>query len=129
MNIKVQPRIQRETWSLYWKEPTKTETQCLEAVTMNVDDPGSSTVAALMDKLAAQLSWPPEDGLVRLQNFQEPWQRALCRGRLLAPDATLTDAGVADGDVVTVVRIELVAEGWKIKDELAFSNDSEEEEE
>jgi hypothetical protein len=36
------------------------------------------------------------------------------RGRLLAPDATLSDAGVGDGDVVTVVRIELVAEGWKV---------------
>ncbi|KAF6264957.1 hypothetical protein COO60DRAFT_1634011 [Scenedesmus sp. NREL 46B-D3] len=124
MQIKVQPRIQRETWSLYWKEPTKTTTQCLEAVTLDVGDPGSSTVAALMDKL----NWPPEDGLVRLENFKDPWQRALCRGWLLAPDATLTDAGVADGDVVTVVRIELVAEGWKIKDELAFSSDSEEEE-
>jgi hypothetical protein len=37
------------------------------------------------------------------------------RGRLLAPDATLSDAGVGDGDVVTVVRIELVAEGWKVR--------------
>jgi hypothetical protein len=51
MQIKVQPRIQRETWSLYWKEPTKTDTQCLEAVILDVDDPGSSTVAALMDKV------------------------------------------------------------------------------
>jgi hypothetical protein len=30
-------------------------------------------------QLAAQLNWPPEDGLVRLENFKEPWQRALCR--------------------------------------------------
>jgi hypothetical protein len=30
-------------------------------------------------QLAAQLNWPPEDGLVRLEEFKEPWQRALCR--------------------------------------------------
>jgi hypothetical protein len=51
MQITVQPRIQRETWSLYWKEPTKTDTQCLQAVTLTVEDPDSSTVAALMDKV------------------------------------------------------------------------------
>lgn len=128
MQIKVQPRIQRETWSLYWKAPTKTDTVCLEAVTLDVDDAGSSTVAALMDTLAAQLNWPPEDGLVRLDKFEEPWQRALCRGRLLAPDATLADAGVGEGDVVTVVRIELLAEGWKITDEFALSSEEEDEE-
>jgi hypothetical protein len=52
MQIKVQPRIQRETWSLYWKASSKTDTECLEAVTLDVDDPGSSTVAALMDKVS-----------------------------------------------------------------------------
>jgi hypothetical protein len=33
----------------------------------------------ILVQLAAQLNWPPEDGLVRLENFKEPWQRALCR--------------------------------------------------
>jgi hypothetical protein len=35
--------------------------------------------SAILVQLAAQLNWPPEDGLVRLENFKEPWQRALCR--------------------------------------------------
>lgn len=39
---------------------------------------------------------------------------AFRRGRLLDPHGTLAAAGVGDGDVVTVVRIELVAEGWKV---------------
>ncbi len=65
-------------------------------------------------QVAAQLGWPPEDGLTRLEGFTSPWQRALCRGRALAPDATLAQAGLSEGDVVTVVRVELVAEGWKV---------------
>jgi hypothetical protein len=65
-------------------------------------------------QVAAHVGWPPEDGLTRLPGFTGAWQRTLCKGRELQPSHTLAQAGLADGAVVTVVRVELVAEGWKV---------------
>jgi len=65
-------------------------------------------------QVAAHVGWPPEDGLTRLPGFTGQWQRALCKGRELQPQATLRQAGVADAAAVTVVRVELLAEGWKV---------------
>jgi hypothetical protein len=67
-------------------------------------------------QVAAHVGWPPEDGLTILPGFQGPWQRALCKGRVLKPSDTLTQCGLVDGATVTVVRIELIAEGWKVSD-------------
>jgi len=50
LHITVQPRLQAETWSLYWKESTKTATSCLKPVTLAFDA-DSTTVAALMDQV------------------------------------------------------------------------------
>ena len=113
MNLVLRPRLQREVWSLYWREPSRTETACLADVELDAD--ASATVASLMDRLAARMGWSPEDGLTRLDGFTAPWQRALHRGRELLPTQTLADAGLADNAVVTIVRIELVAEGWKVR--------------
>lgn len=66
-------------------------------------------------QVAAHCGWPPEDGLTKLPGFSGPWQRALCRGRVLKPDDTLQQAGLVEGATVTVVRVELVAEGWKVR--------------
>eukprot|EP00878_Enallax_costatus_P019704 GHUV01020796.1.p1 GENE.GHUV01020796.1~~GHUV01020796.1.p1 ORF type:complete len:131 (+),score=40.29 GHUV01020796.1:259-651(+) len=127
MQVKVQPRLQLETWSMYWKQPSKTDTRCLDTITLKVDDAGVDTkVSTMMDQVAAQLGWAPEDGLTRLDGFTDPWQRALCRGRVLRSDDTLAAAGIAEGDVVTVVRIELIAEGWKIKDDYSLTDSDEE---
>eukprot|EP00879_Flechtneria_rotunda_P002667 GHRR01002872.1.p1 GENE.GHRR01002872.1~~GHRR01002872.1.p1 ORF type:complete len:164 (+),score=41.56 GHRR01002872.1:298-789(+) len=127
MQLKIQPRVQTEIWSLYWKEPTSTETKCLDAVSMDFDGgDGSTTIASLMDQVAAHLGWPPEDGLTRLQGFTDAWQRTLCKGRLLNPESSLAAAGIHEGDTITVVRVELVAEGWQIQDEYALT-DSEDE--
>lgn len=41
--------------------------------------------------------------------------RSLSRGRVLPADSTLAAAGVGEDDVITVVRIELMAEGWKVR--------------
>jgi hypothetical protein len=66
-------------------------------------------------QVAAHVGWPPEDGLTTLPGFQGPWQRALSKGRVLQPTDTLQQAGLVDGATVTVVRIELIAEGWKVR--------------
>lgn len=52
MQLQLQPRLQAETFSLYWKEPTKTETKCLDAFTLTLDAE-STTVASLMDQVRA----------------------------------------------------------------------------
>lgn len=65
-------------------------------------------------QVAAHVGWPPEDGLTSLAGFTGPWQRALCKGRVLQPSDTLQAAGLTDEATVTVVRVELVAEGWKV---------------
>jgi hypothetical protein len=185
LQLTVQPRLQSETWSLYWKESTRTFTDCLKPVSLSLDAE-ATTVANLMDQVsaagdpqlpypvlsvyspytvaflphpwtritepaacscigrvwnisvcrasklhrtyadcwlhctaavlqvAAHAGWPPEDGLTSLPGFSGPWQRALCKGRVLQPTHTLQQAGLTDASVVTVVRIELVAEGWKV---------------
>lgn len=48
----VQPRLQAETWSLYWKESTKTVTDCLKPVSLQFDAKGT-TIASLMDQVGA----------------------------------------------------------------------------
>ena len=60
------------------------------------------------------MGWAPEASLTRLPGFTGAWQRALHKGRYLEPQDTLSKAGLADQAVVTVVRVELIAEGWKV---------------
>ena len=37
MKLVVRPRLQVETWSLYWKEPMSTDTQCLPDVEISAE--------------------------------------------------------------------------------------------
>ena len=53
-------------------------------------------------------------GLLRLEGFQEPWEKAVYRGRELKPSQTLEAAGLQEGAIITTVRKVLVAEGWKV---------------
>lgn len=76
--------------------------------------PDGATTADLMAAAAKQLQLPPAPKLVPLPGFAAPWERALLAGRPLAPGDRLRDAGVAEGGVVTYVRVELLAEGWKV---------------
>lgn len=52
-------------------------------------------------------------GLVmrRMEGFKDPWESAVFRGRLLAPDKALQDCGIASGDMIITVRRVLVPEG------------------
>ena len=45
LSVTVQPRVQKETWSLYWKESMNTKTESLDAFDLTVDD--AITVAEL----------------------------------------------------------------------------------
>ena len=38
ISLTVQPRVQREKWSLYWKESMMTKTDILDPVVMSVDE-------------------------------------------------------------------------------------------
>lgn len=38
ISLTVQPRIQREKWSLYWKESMMTKTDILDPVVLSVDE-------------------------------------------------------------------------------------------
>lgn len=61
MKIKIQPRLQLETWSLYWKQPSKTDTRCLEAIMLEVDDGGpDTTVSTLMNQVQPQNLLPQQ---------------------------------------------------------------------
>lgn len=54
VTVNVRPRIQKETWSLYWKESMNTETDCLEDFSMTVDD--SSSIEAFQVSLESPLN-------------------------------------------------------------------------
>ena len=45
MTLNIQPRVQRETWSLYWKESMRTDTECLKSFHIETD--GATTIADL----------------------------------------------------------------------------------
>lgn len=116
MKVIVQPRVQTDTWSLYWKSAMRIKTQCLDKVAMEglAED---TPVAELCAAVAAKLGWPSADSLQALEGFDGQWDRMLLNGREVSIGATLGAVGVADGAVVTLVRVQLEAEGagwlWK----------------
>jgi hypothetical protein len=55
MQLKIQPRLQLETWSLYWKASTRTHTQCLDAFTLDLNGATSCTVARMMDQVRCNI--------------------------------------------------------------------------
>lgn len=113
--LKVQPRLQKEKWSLYWKESMATKTVILDTLSLEVN--GSTTIAEVQQMTAKLCKWEPVEGLTRLEGFQEPSEKAISKGVELKGDQTLDALGLGDGAVVTTVRKELVPEAWKmIKD-------------
>jgi hypothetical protein len=63
----VRPRLQEETWSLYWKEPMRTDTRCLPDVEAAAE--AGETLQQLLSRVAATLGWAPADRLLRLEGF------------------------------------------------------------
>lgn len=66
LQLTLQPRLQSETWSLYWKDTTKTTTDCLKPIQLGFDVE-ATTVANLIDQVqhwttlleAGSMSLPP----------------------------------------------------------------------
>ena len=56
VRVTVQPRLQTERWSLYWKESLHTDTECLPALQLEADP--SAPLSALLAKAAERLRWP-----------------------------------------------------------------------
>ena len=124
----VKRRVQKDKWSLYWKESMSTKTEELDDMTVKVD-PESMTVKDLLSKVAQDSKWAPADSLLRLDGFTDPWERAIFKGRELSLESLLKDAGVSSGDdAIVAVRRVLLADGWKIAAE-GEEDDSESEEE
>lgn len=110
--LTVHPRLQRERWSLYWKETMATTTDLLDDLALDLD-PVTATPADVLAAAAAALGWAPADSLLALEGFEGPWERVLYRGRELELGKTLQEQGVPSGADLTAVRLALVAEGWK----------------
>ena len=53
VQLTVQPRLQKEKWSLYWKESMSTKTIALEALPLELD--ASTTIAEVR---TSKLHWP-----------------------------------------------------------------------
>jgi len=114
VEVLVRPRIQKDKWSLYWKESMATKTEELQDMKLKVD-PGSTTVGDLLKKVAEKQGWAPAEKLLRLEGFNDPWDRAIYKGRELSLGESLAKQGVTDFDaaLVTVRRV-LVADGWDV---------------
>lgn len=78
--ITIQPRLQVEKFSLYWKEPLQTETQCLPPLELEVGAEEGATVQDLLAQAAAKLGWQAVETLQRLDGFKEPWERCILKG-------------------------------------------------
>ncbi|PNH10820.1 hypothetical protein TSOC_002359 [Tetrabaena socialis] len=135
MKVLVQPRLQVESWSLYWKESLKTSTQCLEPLELDLPGEGA-TASELLQAHAQAQSWQPASSLLRLEGFGAPWERVLLAGRELqpgdllpaAPAAASAEVAAPTGAAYTVVRVVLKADGWKIKQPDDFLTSSSDEE-
>merc|ERR1712224_612944 len=114
ISLTVQPRIQKEKWSLYWRESMMTKTEVLDPVTLKVDA-ANETVDAVLAKLATQMHWQPASDLLRLEGFEEPWELAVFKGKECLGSSTLADCGITGDETITTVRKVLVAEGWRIQ--------------
>lgn len=57
------------------------------------------------------MGWQPVEKLLRLEGFDEKWERMLHKGRELSETKTLSDCGIASNATVIAVRKELIAEG------------------
>ena len=115
--LTIRPRVQTDKWSLYWKESMSTKTEELKDITIDID-PASTTAAQLLKLVAEKSGWAKVDSLLRLEGFNDPWERAVFKGRELKADATVAEQGVTVADVespVITVRRMLVADGWKVR--------------
>ena len=65
MSVTVQPRVQKDTWSLYWKESMSTKTDLLPPCDLALGE--GATPADLLAALAAAQGWQPADKLLRLE--------------------------------------------------------------
>merc|ERR1712025_950454 len=74
ISLTVQPRIQREKWSLYWKESMMTKTDVLDPVVLKVDEKNTK-VADVLQMLSTRMSWPEKQTLLRLGGLRAEWQR------------------------------------------------------
>ena len=94
-----------------------TKTDELKDITIDVD-PAATTAAELLRRVAKAQGWAQADDLLRLEGFNDPWERAIFKGRELKAESTLAEQGItatdADAPLITVRRV-LVADGWKIK--------------
>lgn len=116
VQITVRPRIQKDKWSLYWKESMATKTEALEDIILNVD-PATTTTKQLLVRVADAQKWIAAEDCLRLEGFNDPWDRAIYKGRELKDDETLAEQGITGSstDPVITVRRMLVADGWKVR--------------
>merc|ERR1711959_862748 len=80
ISLTVQPRIQREKWSLYWKESMMTKTDILDPVVMSVDEK-TTKVGDVLQMLSTRMEWPPKHELLRLEGFEEAWETCVLNGK------------------------------------------------
>jgi len=125
ITVKVQPRVQKERWSLYWKESMSTATECLDALDVDIDPQGS--VEDLNRRVAEKMGWPPVESLLRLAGFEESWELTVHEGKKCPLDRPLETCGIRAGSRVTVVRKVLYADGWKINPDVEDVDSSDEE--
>lgn len=121
VNVTLQPRVQKDKWSLYWKESMATKTEAFESMALVADV--NTKVCDLHQHVAEQLGWASVDKLERLEGFRDPWEFAVCRGRAVNLDASLQENGITSDAVITVVRRVLIPDAWKNIDELKAPND------
>jgi hypothetical protein len=116
VQLTIRPRIQKDKWSLYWKESMATKTESVEDIVLNVD-PATTTIKQLLGRIAAEKKWTAADDCLRLDGFNDPWDRAIYKGRELKDDETLAEQGITGSstDPIITVRRVLVADGWKVR--------------
>lgn len=78
MKLVIRPRLQVETWSLYWKEPMRTDTQWLADVTITTED--DAPLQQVLQQVADKMGWPPVDKLLRLEGFTGGWSQVPVSG-------------------------------------------------
>uniref|UniRef100_A0A7R9VCU7 Uncharacterized protein n=1 Tax=Chlamydomonas euryale TaxID=1486919 RepID=A0A7R9VCU7_9CHLO len=129
----LRPRLETVSHSLWWKEALEVATTPLPDMPLDDGELGieQRPLSALLSAAAVRLGWPPVGQLLRLDGFDQPWERALSCGRELDASKSveqLRQEGHLGGQgrpaVIVYVRRALKADGWKIAVPEDFLTDS-----
>ena len=108
MRLVLQPAVEKERWSLYWRTSLETKAELLDPIELDITESDAQRwpVKLLVEHVAQQCEWPSPSSTAhsRMPGFAEPVIRAICNGAELPSGQSLSASGVDHHSKVTPLR-------------------------